>query len=163
MLTWKTYSKALAVKANGTYYFRGVDAAGNASKVASVKVANIVDTANNNWSGATALKGTVLGALEAKADSVDYYNVGDVAKLMIDMEKGKAKVSFYDANKKAVKVSELTMANGSVRKNVSALTLTTGNGTTDNFTVAALDDAVKYLKIETADKSLDCYKLAKLA
>ena len=161
--TWKTYSKALAVKANGTYCFRGIDAAGNVSKVKSVKIANYVDTANNNWSGATVLKGTVSGALEAKADKVDYYNVSDVAQLMLDMEKGKAKVSFYDANKKAVKVAEVTMADGSVRKNVSALTLVTGNGTTDRFTVAALDDAVKYLKIETADKTLDSYKLAKLA
>ena len=161
--TWKTYSKALAVKANGTYYFRGVDAAGNVSKVKSVKIANIVDTANNNWSGATVLKKTVLAALEAKADKVDYYNVSDVAKLMLDMEKGKAKVSFYDANKKAVKVSAVTMANGSVKKNVSALTLTTNNAATDKFTIAALDDAVKYLKIETADKTLDSYKLAKLA
>ena len=82
---------------------------------------------------------------------------------MLDMEKGKAQVSFYDENKKAVKVSAVTMADGSVRKNVSSLTLTTGNAATDHFTVAALDDAVKYLKIETADKTLDSYKLAKLA
>ena len=44
--TWKTYSKALTVTANGTYYFRGVDAAGNKSKVRSAKVTNIVDTGN---------------------------------------------------------------------------------------------------------------------
>ena len=75
----------------------------------------------------------------------------------------KAQVSFYDQNKKAVKVSALTMANGSVKKKVSSLTLVAGNATTDKFTIAALDDAVKYLKIETADKTLDSYKLAKLA
>ena len=161
--TWKTYGKSLSVGKNGTYYFRGIDAAGNVSKVKSVKIANIVDTANNNWNGATVLKKTVLGALEAKADKVDYYDVSDVAQLMLDMEKGKAKVSFYDANKKAVKVAGLTMADGSVRKNVSSLTLATGNAAADNFTIAALDECVKYLKIETADKTLDSYKLAKLA
>ena len=160
---WKTYSKALSVDKNGTYYFRGIDAAGNVSKVKSVKVANIVDTANNNWNGATALTGTVLGALEAKTDKVDYYDVSDVAQLMLDMEKGKAKVSFYDAEQNAVEVAALTMADGSVRENVSSLTLTANDGATDNFTVAALDECVKYLKIETADKTLDSYKLAKLA
>ena len=158
MLTWKTYSKALSVKANGTYYFRGVDAAGNASKAKSVKVTNIVDTANNNWDKATVLEDAVLGALDAKADKVDFYDVGNVAQLMIDMGKGKVNVSFYDENKKAVNVATVTMADWLAKENVSSLTLET-----DNFTVAALDDAVKYLKIETADKSLDCYKLAKLA
>ena len=39
--TWKTYSKALTVTANATYYFRGVDAAGNISPVATYKVTNI--------------------------------------------------------------------------------------------------------------------------
>ncbi len=42
--TWSTYSKAVSVGKNGTYYFRGVDAAGNASKVTSVKVTNIDKT-----------------------------------------------------------------------------------------------------------------------
>ena len=82
---------------------------------------------------------------------------------MLDMAQGKTKVSFYDKNKKAVKVSALTMADGSVKKNVSSLKLVAGNGTTDKFTIAALDDAVKYLKIESADNSLDSYRLAKLA
>ena len=109
------------------------------------------------------LKGTVLAALEVKTDKVDYYDVGDVAQLMLDMEKGKTKVSFYDENKKAVKVSAVTMADGIAKENVSSLTLTAGNGTTDNFTLAAVDEGVKYLKIETADKTLDSYKLAKLA
>ena len=45
-----------------------------------------------------------------------------------------------------------------MQENVSSLVLEA-----DNFTVAALDDAVKYLKIETADKTLGSYKLAKLA
>ena len=42
--TWKTYSKAITVAKNGTYNFRGVDAAGNASKVTTLKVTNIDKT-----------------------------------------------------------------------------------------------------------------------
>ena len=39
--SWKTYSTAVSVDKNATYYFRGIDAAGNISKAASIKVANI--------------------------------------------------------------------------------------------------------------------------
>ena len=41
--TWKTYSSGVSMSKNGTVYFRGVDAAGNRSAVASYKVSNIVD------------------------------------------------------------------------------------------------------------------------
>ena len=71
-------------------------------------------------------------------------------------------MGYFDADKKAVTVAALTMADGSAMENVSTLTLTANDGTTDNFTIAALDDAVKYLKIESADKTVDNYKLAKL-
>ena len=159
--TWKTYSKALTVGKNGNYYFRGVDAAGNVSAVKSVKVRNIADTTNNSWTGATVLKGTVLAALDKSVDKVDYYDVGDVAKLMIDMEAGKAKVTFCGENKKAV-ATEVTCADGSI-KTVSSFTLTAKNAVSDNITLGDLGEYVKYLKIETADKTLDSYKLAKLA
>ena len=43
--TWKTYSSALTFKANGTAYFRGADAAGNVSEVASYTVSNIKGSA----------------------------------------------------------------------------------------------------------------------
>jgi hypothetical protein len=43
--TWKTYSSALTFKANGTAYFRGTDAAGNVSAVASYTVSNIKGSA----------------------------------------------------------------------------------------------------------------------
>ena len=43
--TWKTYSSAISVPSNATYYFRGIDAAGNVSSVASYKVTNIDKTA----------------------------------------------------------------------------------------------------------------------
>lgn len=43
--TWKTYSSALTFNANGTAYFRGTDAAGNVSAVASYTVSNIKGSA----------------------------------------------------------------------------------------------------------------------
>ena len=40
--TWKTYSTSgVSVAANATYYFRGIDAAGNISGIAAYKVSNI--------------------------------------------------------------------------------------------------------------------------
>ena len=159
--SWKSYSKSLTVKANGTYYFRGIDAAGNASKVKNVKVTNIVDTANNTWAGATKAKGTILAALDPKLDTVDYYDVGEVAKLMLDMEKGKAKVSFFGKDKKAVKVA-VRCADGS-DKTLSNLQLVAGDKTTDKITLSDLGDAVKYLRIDSAANGLAGYRLAKLA
>ena len=159
--TWKNYSKSLTAKANGTYYFRGIDEAGNVSKVTTAKVSNIVDSSNNSWADATALTGTVLGALEPKADQVDYYDVGDVAKLMLDMESSKAKVTFCGSDKKAVK-TKVTLADGS-SKTLSGLTLASGDKTTDKITLSDLGDAVKYLRIECAASDLASYKLAKLA
>ncbi|MBP5638050.1 MAG: hypothetical protein J6X55_01115, partial [Victivallales bacterium] len=38
---WKTYTKGIAMSANGTVYFRGIDAAGNISEVTSYEVSNI--------------------------------------------------------------------------------------------------------------------------
>ena len=39
--SWKKYTKSITVKKNGTYYFRGVDATGNASKITTITVDNI--------------------------------------------------------------------------------------------------------------------------
>ena len=157
--TWKTYSKAISVGKNGTYYFRGIDAAGNASTVKGIKVANIADTTNNTWDKATELKGTVLGALDPSVDKVDYYNVGDVAKLMLDMESGTAKLTFCDSAKNAVNVN--VVCADSTEKTVSSLKLVAGDSVSDNISVADLD-AVKYLKLESTTGSAG-YKLAKLA
>jgi len=158
---WQSCTGKLTVKANGTYYFRGIDAAGNVSKVASVKVANIADTANNSWDSASELTGTVSGVLDRVVDPVDYYEVGDVAKLMMDMESGKAKVTFCGSDKKAVP-TEVKCADGSVRT-LSAVELTAGDRVNDNITLSDLNDAVRYLKIESAASGAANYRLAKLA
>ena len=157
--TWNAYTKAITVKSNGTYYFRGIDAAGNVSKVKNVKVTNIVDTANNNWNGATVLTDAVWGALEAKTDKVDYYDVGAVSKLMLDLETGNAKVTFCGSDKQAVS-TKVRCADGSGRT-LSSFDLVADGAVNDNITLSDLGDAVKYLKIESAASAT--YKLAKLA
>ena len=43
--TWKTYSSGVVLSANGTVYFRGIDAVGNVSEVTSYAVTNIDKTA----------------------------------------------------------------------------------------------------------------------
>ena len=120
-----------------------------------------MNTANNNWANATKLADSVLAAVDTKSDKVDYYDVGDVAKLMLDMESGKAKVTFCGSNKKAV-ATKVKYANGSVAT-LSSLDLVSGNKLSDNITLADLGDAVKYLKLESAAKGTGCYRLAKLA
>ena len=107
------------------------------------------------------LSGTVLGALDSQADKVDFYDVDDVAKLMLDMGSGKAKVTFCDSNKKAVSV-KVYCADSSERE-LSTLPLVAGDAATDNIVMDDLGDVVKYLKIESSASGLAGYRLAKLA
>ena len=79
---------------------------------------------------------------------------------MLDMEKGKAKVTFYDVNKKAVAVT-MRCSDGS-DKTLSNLQLVAGDKATDKITLSDLGDAVKYLRIENTTASVN-YKLAQLA
>ena len=108
---------------------------------------------------------TFTGVLTKAADGdmVDYCAVSGIDGLTFDMTAGKTKVSFFDAAGVKVKVASVTMANGSEKKNVSSLTLAANNATTDNFTIAAIDDAVKYLKIEASGKTLNGYTITKIA
>ena len=121
---------------------------------------------NNTWDDATVPGGTPFafdGVLTKSSggDALDFISLNDVDhdRLAVDAASGKVKVSFYGENRKAVKVAEVTMADGTVKKNVSSLTLVADNKTTDNFDIAALDDAVKYLKIEALTTGMDSYKL----
>ena len=129
--------------------------------------ATFTGAGNNDWSQAEVLeKGATFSGTLTKAaggDVVDYCDVSQIDSLYFDATNGKTKVSFFDADRKKVKVAEVKMANGSIRKNASSLTLAAGNGTTDHFTVAALDDAVKYLKIEASGKTLNTYTITKIA
>ena len=120
---------------------------------------------NETWETATAPIGDFDGILTAAAggDKFDYFDLSDVDAFALDAGLGKIKVSFCDANRKAVKVAELAMADGSLKKNVSGLTLEAGHKTTDSFTLADVSDAMKYLKIEAATGTLNTYKISLLA
>ena len=120
---------------------------------------------NNDWAQAEVLaKGaTFTGALTTAVggDVVDYCDVSKIDALTFDMTAGKTKVSFFDAQHNAVKTT-VKLANGA-EKTAASLTLAAGNAATDNFTIAAIDDAVKYLKIEAAGKTLNGYTITKIA
>ena len=120
---------------------------------------------NNDWAQAEVLeKGATFAGTLTKAaggDVVDYCDVSKIDSLSFDMTEGKTKVSFFDADRRAVKAA-LKLANGA-EKTAASLTLAANNGTTDHFTIAAIDDAVKYLKIEAAGKALNTYTITKIA
>ena len=123
-----------------------------------------VNRGNESWEDAVAPTEGFDGVLTTAAggDKFDYFDLADVDLLALDMTQGKVKVSFYGEDQKAVKVAEVTMADGSVKKNVSGLTLEAGK-TTDSFTLADVGDAVKYLKIEAATGNLNTYRFSLIA
>ena len=120
---------------------------------------------NNDWAQAEVLApgATFAGALTKAVggDVVDYCDVSQIDALTFDMTAGKTKVSFFDAQHNAVKTT-VKLANGA-DKTAASLTLAAGNAVTDNFTISAIDDAVKYLKIEAAGKALNGYSITKIA
>ena len=119
---------------------------------------------NEAWDTATVLDDNVFdGVLTTAAggDKVDCFDLAAINDLAFDAEEGKVKVSFFGADQKAVKVAEMTMADGSVKKNVSSLTLEAGNQVTDNFLIADLGE-VWYLKVEAATGGLNTYRTMSL-
>ena len=94
---------------------------------------------------------------------MDYCDVSKIDSLTFDMTAGKTKVSFFDKDRNAVKIAAVTMANGTGKANVASLTLAAGNAATDHFTITAIDDAVKYLKIEASGKTINSYTITKIA
>ena len=114
----------------------------------------------------TALDGDFQGCLAKGSgmDSVDYFDLSSWDDgLSIEMEAGSVKASFYDANHKAVKLSSVAYANGSTKSKISTLTLKDGDRLTDAVQMAALDDSIKFLKIEAAGTGLNSYRSATLA
>ena len=122
---------------------------------------------NNDWKSAEVLEkgATFTGALTKApgGDVVDYCDVSQIDALYFDMTAGKAKVSFFDKDRNKVKVAAVKMANGTGKANVASLTLAAGNAATDHFTIADIDAAVKYLKIEASGKTLNGYTITKIA
>ena len=153
---------------NGTYVI-AVEAP-NAAKAqnSSYTVTMTEKGTFKTWDTATdPLPAEIDGLLTTAAggDKFDYFDLASatVDALKFDMGSGKAKVSFFNADNKAVKATEITMADGSVKKNVSSLTLVADNATTDHFDIAALDDSIRYLKIEAATNGMNKYHLSLIA
>ena len=117
---------------------------------------------NNDWNHAEALTAdaTFAGALTKAAggDGVDYCDVSALDNLSFKTTAGKVKVSFYGADKQAVKIAVKT---GGKDKTAAAVSLASGK--TDNFTIGTLPSSVKYLKIEAAGKTLNSYTIGKIA
>ena len=121
---------------------------------------------NNDWDTATILEGDFAGCLAKGTgmDTVDYLDLSNWENgLVLSMEAGSVKASFYDENKKAVKLATVTFANETSKKGVASLTLKDGDKVNDSIQIGALDESVKYLKIEAVGTGLNSYSIATLA
>ena len=153
-----------------TKYYLAVEAPGAARAQNSIYGVSMTNDGIFNFLGNETLdEASILGAginglltTAAGGDKTDCFDLLVIDSLKLDATQGKVKVSFYGADKKAVKVASMTMADGTVKKNVSGVTLVAGNKTTDNFTFA-VGDAVRYLKIEAAANNINTYSLVVLA
>ena len=152
-----------------TQYFLAVEAPSAAkARNSNYSVGMVEKGTFKTWDTATdPLPAEIDGLLTTAAggDKFDYFDLANatVDAMKFDMGSGKAKVSFFNADNKAVKVAEMTMADGSVKKNVSNLTLVADNKTTDSFDIAALDDSIRYLRIEAATNGINTYHLSLIA
>ena len=158
----------LSVAPDTQYYFAveapGAKKAKNSDYKLEFTQRGVFNWADNNWADAVEIAetGGRTGALSTAADGdrVDYNDLSGVKKLTFTMTDGKAKISFYDENCQKVKLEHVRMADGSIRNNVSSLTLTNGSVVTDAVALSDLDGAVKYLKVEAASKTLCAYTIA---
>ena len=110
--TWKTYSKALTVKANATYYFRGIDAAGNISKVVSQKVSNICpkgDFTNDTLAAAGEKKALKLSSAQKITGWVGLGDPKDFIKLEVQ-KKGKVSLDMNAKTASAQKGGEVKLS-----------------------------------------------------
>ena len=156
--TWKNYTKPLALKNNALVSFRGIDAAGNISKLKTVAVDNIMDPGNNKWENAAALTDDTFAAVDKSFDKLDIYDMDDVSRLGIYMRRGKIRATLCDAAGNPV---ECTMYDGDG-----------GSICASSFEIDYIDDPdrnsrcfesiageVKFLKIEAAATGISSYHL----
>jgi len=78
--TWKSYSSGVVMSANGTVYFRGIDAAGNISDVTSYKVTNITGTISLD--GDTTKSGSYQSESKFKPNCAGFYKLSGSFGLM---------------------------------------------------------------------------------
>ena len=118
---------------------------------------------NNTWDGAIQLNGDEFtGCLGKGIDSLDCIDLTawENEGLRIEMEAGSVKASFYDANRKAVKVASVTYANGTQKAKLASITLKDGDKATDSIQIGALDDNIRYLKLEAASTGMVTYHIS---
>ena len=156
----KTYM--LSVEAKNAKYAKN-----SAYTVVMSELALFTGSDNNTRETATALNTaedfTGHIAKGGDADKLDWLDVTAFDNLSIEMETGAVKLSFYDENGKSARVAEIRCANGSVRKNTASITLRDGNAITDSMQIAALDDSIRYLKVEAIDSGMNSYRIGLLA
>ena len=151
---WKDYTKALNVKSNRVLEFRGIDKAGNISKVETLAVCCFMDRNNNNWGNATEVSEHILTGVNTSFDKVDYYDLEGIEDLRIVMERGKIKASFYDSNKQLI---ECTPAN---YQSASSFEIAASDNPDKNARYfASIAEGVKYLKIEAVTTGTGGYHL----
>ena len=73
---WSTYSNGVKLTKNGTVYFRGIDAAGNISPVASYKVSNIQSTAKTSGKTVASVKNADAILLAPSEQPADFNGIG---------------------------------------------------------------------------------------
>ncbi len=158
----------IALAEGGTYYL-AVEATGAKKGESSGYTATVNElgvftgTGNNAWENATAAEYAFEGCLGKGGDTVDYFDLTEWGEneFSLVMETGSVKASFFDASKKAVKVP-VTYANDTT-KSAASLTLKDGDKLTDMIRLAAVDESVKYLKIEAAGSAMVKYNFGMLA
>ena len=156
--TWKNYTKPLALKNNALVSFRGIDAAGNVSKLKTVAVDNIMDTGNNKWENATALTGDTFAAVDKSFDKIDCYDIDDVSRLGIYMRRGKIRVTLCDADGKPVECTMYDGDGGEICASSFEIALDS-DPDRNSRCFDAIADEVKFLKIEAAATGISSYHL----
>ena len=155
---------ALAL-AGGRTYVLAVEATGakkaqNSHYEVTMSELGVFTTDNNTWESAKGPVDGFAGCLGKGGDAVDYFDLTSwEGGLSLEMEAGAVKASFYDANRKAVKLPSVTYADGTSKSGVASVTLKDGDKLTDTIRMAAVDESVKYLKLEAAGSGVNTYRL----
>ena len=155
--------------AAGTQYFAAVEApkaakAQNSGYQLAMQEEGVFKRGNETWENATPLTGESWEGLLTSAaggDKTDCFDLSGIDGFTLDAGAGKVKVSFFDEQQKAVKAN-VTYANGQEAQ-LASVTLTADNAKTDSIALGAIDDAIRYMKIEAATSKSNTYELSLLA
>ena len=172
--SYKLTGKALEAAVTGDAKYRIVistsdKGAGQCSGYFTVKASVDIFTADDNTlASATALAGNVSGTVVKKSDVTDVYDLADIDSFYFNMDSGAAKLTFYDDNYDAVKLTGSYLINtagtavGSLKK-AASVTLKAGDAKCDGFTMAAsdlLDYGIRFVRIDAAGSANNHYHIA---